>query len=38
MRLLFQLSEQIRTHFFPKEHIVLKPKEQKLVKVMLYLV
>ena len=32
MRLLFQLFEQIPTHF-PKEHIMLKPKEQKLIKV-----
>ena len=30
--LLFQLPEQILTHF-PKEHIMLKPKEQKLFKV-----
>ena len=32
MRLLFQLFEQILIHF-PKECIVLKPKEQKLIKV-----
>ena len=32
MRLLFQLFEQIPTHF-SKEHITLKPKEQKLIKV-----
>ena len=31
--MLFQLFEQIPAHFFPKEHIVLKPKEQKLIKV-----
>ena len=32
MGLLFQISEQILP-IFPKEHVVLKPKEQKLVKV-----
>ena len=32
MILLFQLLEQILTHF-PKEHVVLNPKEQKLIKV-----
>ena len=32
MRLLFQPFEQIPTHF-PKEHIILKPKEQKLIKI-----
>ena len=33
MRLLFQLFEQIPTHFFPKKPIMLIPKEQKLIKV-----
>ena len=32
MRLLFQLFEQIPP-IFPKECMVLKPKEQKLIKV-----
>ena len=32
MRLLLELLEQISTHF-SKGHIVLKPKEQKLIKV-----
>ena len=32
MRLLFQLSEQFPT-IFPKVCVMLKPKEQKLIKV-----
>ena len=32
MRLLFQLLEQTLP-IFPKEHIMLKPNEQKLIKV-----
>ena len=32
MRLLFHIFEQIPT-IFPEEHIMLKPKEQKLIKV-----
>ena len=32
MRLLFQFFEQIPTNF-SKEHIVLKPKDQKLIKI-----
>ena len=32
MGLLLQISEQIPTHF-PKECVVLKPKEQKMIKV-----
>ena len=33
MRLLFQLLEQIITHFFSRKSIVLKLKEQKCIKV-----
>ena len=33
MRLLFQLFEQVPTHFFKRPYVMLKPKEQKLIKV-----